>query len=64
MRLTTRIHEWLADRYSWIQYPDARFPQERRLRFRYLSSKQRGWLAFAVFWFLVAALSIYGNLIS
>lgn len=24
MKLHTRIHEWLADRISWVQYPDVR----------------------------------------
>lgn len=50
----------------WIQYPDARFPQERKFLFklRSLTGKQRGWLAFAIFWSSVIALSIYGNLIS
>ena len=66
MRVTTRVHEWLAERVPWIQYPDARFAQERQWRFRLqnLTGKQRGWLAFAIFWASVIALSIYGNLIS
>lgn len=66
MRVTTRIHEWLAERVSFIQYPDARFPQERRFmsRIRNLTSKQRWWLAFALGWGSVIAFSVYGNLIS
>jgi hypothetical protein len=65
MRVTTRIHEWFAERVPWVQYPDARFPQEKRLLFRLLglTNKQRWWIAFAIFWGSVIALSIYGNLI-
>ena len=65
MRLKTRIHEWLAERVSWIQYPDLR-AQRRGLvwRYRMLSGKQRAWFCFAVFWSLAILLSIYGNLIS
>jgi hypothetical protein len=62
MRLTTRIHEMLAERFSWIQFPDLRRDavfQRGRLP---LTGKQRAWVAFAVFWSFVALLSIYGNL--
>ena len=24
MKLTTRVHEWLADHISWVQYPQVR----------------------------------------
>jgi hypothetical protein len=63
MRVTTRIHEWFAERVPWVQYPDARFPQERKLLFRLrnLTGKQRWWVVFAIFWISVIALSIYGN---
>lgn len=73
MRVTTRIHEWFADRLPWVQYPDARFPQERKflyklrsihLKLQSLSGKQRGWLVFAIFWAGVIALAIFGNLVS
>jgi hypothetical protein len=64
LRLTTRVHEWLAERVPWIQFPDLRrdavFQRERLP----LTRKQRAWLAFAVFWSLVVLLSIYGNLTS
>ena len=63
MRVTTRIHEWIAERVPWVQYPDARFPQQKRLLFRLrnLTGKQRWWILFAVFWSSVIALSIFGN---
>ena len=68
MRLTTRVHEWLAERVSWVQYPDARFGNDPRFSLsNWLSRrtwKQRWWLAFAVFWGSLICLSIYGNLIS
>lgn len=67
MRLKTRIHEWLAERVSWIQYPHTRLGWRRPTllsRYRNLSGKQRGWLVFAIFWTLVIALSIYGNSIT
>lgn len=63
MRVTTRIHEWLAERVPWIQYPDARFGNEPRFRLSGLSGKQRGWIVFGIFWLSVIGLSIYGNLI-
>lgn len=65
MRVTTRIHEWLAGHVSWIQYPNVTMlPERRRFRFRDLTWKQRSWCAFAIFWGSLIALSIYGNLIS
>lgn len=72
MRVTRRVHEWLAERVPWIQYPDARFPQERKLLFKIrsmaakvqnLTWKQKGWLLFALFWGSLIALSIFGNLL-
>jgi hypothetical protein len=65
MRLTIRIHEWLADHVQWIQYPNVTLlPERRPFRLRDLTWKQRWWFAFYVFWGSVIALSIYGNLIS
>jgi hypothetical protein len=66
MRLKTRIHEWLADRFQWVQYPQAggrMVYERRRFRYRDLNGKQRAWVWFAVFWGAVIALSIYGNLL-
>ncbi len=64
MRLTTRIHEWLAERVSWIQYPNVTMlPERRRFRYQNLSGKQRAWFWFAMFWGGVILFSIYGNLI-
>ena len=70
MRLKLRIHEWLADRYTWAQYPkpSAYGPKPSRAavlayRWRRMSAAQKGWVYFAVFWGLVVAVSIYGNLI-
>ena len=67
MRLRTRIHEWLAQHVRWIPYPDIRPRRGQRsfhpLAWRNLSNKQRGWVFFGIFWALVGALSIYGNLI-
>jgi len=66
MRLKTRIHEWLADRIPWVQYPHgSHMVYERRWpRYRDLSGKQRAWVWFAAFWGAVIALSVYGNLIN
>lgn len=68
MRLKTRIHEWLADRISWVQYPQitpVRPNPRRTLSYRWsvLTARERGWVYFAIFWSAVVALSVYGNLI-
>lgn len=34
MLLRHRLQEWAADRFSWVQYPDIRNLQSRRLRFK------------------------------
>lgn len=60
MRAVTRIHEWLADHCQWIQYPEPDFRRNRRMP---LTSKQKAWLGFAIFWLAIIALSVYGNLL-
>lgn len=35
MRLVTRVHEWLADRVSWVQYPNVRAEHGRSLFWKY-----------------------------
>lgn len=35
MRLVTRVHEWLADHVSWVQYPDVRAGNRRSLFWKY-----------------------------
>lgn len=63
--LVTRIHEWLADRVSWIQYPNVRLlPLHAPRCWRDLSGKQRAWAWFGIAWACVIAFSIYGNLIN
>lgn len=37
MRPLFRLHEWLADRFSWVQYP--------KVRVRSLSGHPHGWRA-------------------
>lgn len=64
MRLVTRVHEWLADNVSWIQYPNVHLLPQRRIGWRYLSGKQKAWLTFAIFWGCVILFSIYGNSIN
>ncbi len=69
MRLSLRIHEWLADHVSWVQYPVIRPAADRhRLRrsvrpWNVLTWRQKGWRVFWLFWGAVLGLSIYGNLI-
>ncbi len=68
MRLKTRIHEWLADRISWVQYPrmtPMRRDPRRSLYWRWsvMTRRQHGWALFWLFWGSMVALSIYGNLI-
>jgi len=65
MRLKTRIHEWLADHVSWVQYPTYKREYSPSLLYRYqvLTGKERGWFWFFVFWGCVVALSIFGNII-
>lgn len=64
MRLKTRIHEWLADHVSWIQYPNVTLmplQQQRLLRFGDLSGKQRAWLITLAFWAFVIFVGLYGS---
>ena len=71
MRLLLRIHEWLADHTTHVQYPaPARYiarkkPPRATLWDRWCCATraQQGWVLFAIFWGSVVALSIYGNLI-
>lgn len=62
LRLTTRIHEWLADHVSWIQYPNVTLlPLQRRrlLRFSDLSGKERAWLITMGVWLFVILIALY-----
>jgi hypothetical protein len=65
--LKTRIHEWLADHFEFIQYPDIRprhgyQPQPPGLiqRYRNMTRKQRSWVWFAVGWTIVIYLVLIG----
>ena len=65
MRLTTRIHERLAERYTWVQFPSphAYLPRPSLWRrYQLLSREQQGWVVFATFWGAMIALAIIGNL--
>lgn len=64
MRLTTRIHEWLAERVTWIQFPVHRYGYYRPTlyeRFQNLSGKQRAWTVCGLFWAAVVFCSIVGR---
>ena len=65
MRLRTRIHEWLADRISWVQYPDPRTgllrPRTLVERWDNLSRSGKGWILLFAFWGALILLSIWGN---
>ncbi len=70
MQLKTRIHEWLADQFTWVQYPEiqparTRRQEHRTLLYRWsvMTRREHGWALFWIFWSLVVALSIFGNLI-
>lgn len=62
MRLQVRIHEWLADRISWVQYPKVRpaatlqAPPGIWRQYCNLTRKQRAWLWFGALWGSIAAL--------
>lgn len=72
-RLLLKVHEWLADRTKYVQYPaPARYVPRTKpksiltrlaYRWRYMNGAQRGWVYFVIFWGGVILLSIYGNLI-
>lgn len=63
MRLTLRlrVHEWLAERVRWVQYPDLRKEGQRQRqwkpslwwRYKAMTWRQLGWFWFAVFWTIV-----------
>jgi len=65
MRVFFRLHIWLANRITWVQFPGL----ERQLPPEYfdapkrrMTGKQRAWMWFFVFWGLVVLASILGNL--
>lgn len=63
MRITTRIHEFLADHISWVQYPEIR--QSHRSpslyrQFEQLSRKEKAWVYFSVFWGVIAFVGLFG----
>jgi hypothetical protein len=65
IKLTTRIHERLAERFVCIQYPkpSAYFPRYTLwARFVDLHRDQQGWVVFVAFWATVGFLSFIGNL--
>jgi hypothetical protein len=51
-----RIHEWLADHVSWVQYPSPRRSNFEPLwvvlrnEYRRMSRRQRAWVWFLIFW--------------
>ena len=64
MKLKTRIHEWLADHISWVQYPYVTLlPQyeRRRFRFRDLSGKQQAWIITGLIWLGVILFGLWGS---
>jgi hypothetical protein len=62
LSLKLRAHEWLADHFRWIQYPDLRKAHYRQRhpqpslwwRYRRMTWRQTGWFWFAIFWSIVA----------
>lgn len=72
MTMRLRVHEWLAERVRWVQYPDMRKEHERQVlrarqfrpslwwRYKAMTWRQLGWFWFCVFWstvFLFAFIS-------
>lgn len=67
MRMTLRIrmHEWLADRCTWVQYPDLKKAHARQQypkpslwwRYRRMTWRQVGWFWFAIFWSVIALMA-------
>ncbi|WP_435475851.1 hypothetical protein [Variovorax sp. GB1P17] len=67
-----RVHEWLADRFSWVQYPDLRREASKQAfrqrhpkptllwRYKAMTWRQWGWFWFAVFWTVVALMASIG----
>ena len=70
MRLSmkVRVHEWLADRVSWVQYPDLRKEHQRQLhpqpslwwRYKRMTWREVGWFWFWIFWSVVALFAFTG----
>jgi hypothetical protein len=70
MRLTMRlrVHEWLAERVRWVQYPDLQAERRRQLNpnpslwfhYKRMTWKQLGWFWFWVFWGGVSLLAFTG----
>ena len=53
MRLVTRVHEWLADHVSWVQYPNVRAEQRRSLLWKYdMPWYLRMWLVVLGLWLI------------
>jgi kynureninase len=65
-RVLFRLHDWLADHVSWVQYPRWRpAPPGPGLVYWWQRAtyKQRSWVVFAAFWGLAVLLAVYGNVI-
>lgn len=71
LNMRLRVHEWLADRFSWVQYPDLRKEHARQARpkvwkpslwwrYKAMTWRQLGWFWFAVFWTVMAMLMFIG----
>lgn len=66
--MKVRVHEWLADRFSWVQYPDVRRAVLKQRhpkpslwwRYKMLTWRQAGWLWFFVFWAIVGLMASIG----
>jgi hypothetical protein len=62
MRLKTRIHEWLAEHVSWIQYPGVTLmPLHRRFHWNDLDGKEKAWAITLGIWALVIFLALYSG---
>ena len=68
MSMKIRVHEWMADRFSWVQYPDLRREamKQRHPRptlmwhYKRLTWKQLGWICFFIFWACIGLMASIG----
>jgi len=58
-KLKIRVHEWLADRFFWVQYPNLNGPTPELFRHRMPASIRIGLVLYAMCMLAVCAVALF-----